>query len=196
MTNLLFATPWYLLLTLVAVGGVIASTGNKRQQAGPRNAGLGLIGLAVVLFTLSFFFETDLEQVKRLNKELVQSVPDKNWTKMADLLDPDATMGTVEQTFYGNRKALVDGARGSADRWGLKSVVITNTELAQDASRDITVDINVLSKQDATESMGIPGTPSSWQMVWGQTNKQWRCKQIKCLKIGGDTGSHVEKFIH
>ena len=196
MTNLIFATPWYLLLTLVVVGCVVAWTGNQRQLAGARNFGLGLIGLAVLLFTLSFFFETDLEQVKRLNKELVQSVPAQDWSKMSDLLDPDATMGTVDGTLFGNRKALVDGARAAATTYGLKSVTITGTEESQDASRDITVNINVLSKQDATEGVGIPGTLSSWQMVWGQVNKQWRCRQILCLKVGGETGSHAGKIFN
>jgi len=194
MMNLIFATPWYLLLTLVVVGGVVAWTGNQRQQARTRNVGLGLIGLAAALFTVSFFVETDLEKVKRLNKDLVQSVPDQNWSKLAELLDPDATMGTVDGTFFSNREALVKGAKDAAARWGLKSVTITGTEETQDASRDITIDINVLSKQDATEGI-VAGTLSSWRMVWTPVNKDWRCRQILCLKIGTDTGSHVGKYI-
>ena len=194
MTNLLFATPWYLLLTLAAVGGVVAWTGNQRQQAGPRNVGLGLIGLAVALFTVSFFVETDLEKVKRLNRELVQSVPDHNWSKMADLLDPDATLTTVDATLFANRKDLVKGAQDAAGRWGLKSVTITGTQETQDAS-GITLDVNVLSKQDATEGVGIPGTLSSWRMLWDRAAKDWHCHQITCLKIGGESGSRAGRFI-
>jgi hypothetical protein len=195
MTNLLFATPWYIWLTLALVGGVVAWSGNQRQQARTRNVGLALIGASALLLVLSYFVETDLEKVKRLNAELVQAVPNHNWTTMTDLLDPGATLGTVDATLFANRAALVKGAQAAADRWGLKSVAITGTEERQDPSSAITVDINVLSKQDATDSF-IPGTTSTWEMLWERDDHgEWHCNQITALKIGGEDSSHVAKYI-
>ena len=194
MTNLLFATPWYLWLTLVIVGGVVAWTGNQRQQAGTRNVGLGLIGAAALLLVLSFLVETDLEKVKRLNGELVQSVPKHDWVKMADLLEPDATLGTVDATLFGDRASLVRGAQDAAGRWVLRSVTVTGTEERQDPS-GITIDVNVLSKQDATEGFGFPGTLSSWRMLWESDGKDWRCHQITCLKIGNEDSSRLSRLI-
>ncbi len=193
--TLLYATPLYVLLTLLLAGGIAAWTGNQRQKPTMRNVGLGLIALAVVLLTVSFLVETDLEKVKRLNKELVQAVPNRNWPKFADLLDPDATLGTVETTIFGNRDKLVQGAKAAAEQWGVTSATITGTDETQDASKDVTIDINVLTKQDKTDGV-LPGTLSSWRMVWSPTGKEWHCRQIICLKIGNEQGGHVEKFIH
>ncbi len=194
MANLLFAIPWYLLLTLAGVGGVLFWSGNQKQQARPRNVGLGLIGLAVLIFALGFVFETDLQKVKRLNGELVQSVPRRDWVKMSALLDPDATLGTVDGTLFSNRAALVNGAKTNADQWGVKSVTVTRTDETQDPS-GITVDIDVLSRQDATESFGLPVTVSSWRMVWEPAGKDWVCHQITCLKIGNENGARAGQHI-
>ncbi len=194
MTTLLSA-PWWLLLTLAFVGAIVAWSGLQKQQAGPRNVGLAIIGLAVLLFGLGFLVESDLDKVKRLNGELVQSVPKQDWVKMTSLLDADATLGAVGSTAFPNRTALVNGAKADVDHWGLKSVAVTHTDLKQDES-GITVDINVLSQQDATSNFGFDRVTSSWRMVWDRDDaKQWHCHQITCIAIGSDTSAGVGQYL-
>ena len=195
MTNLLIAPPWYLLLTLVIVGCVVAFSGNQRQQARTRNAGLVLLAVAAVWFGLGFVFETDLAKVKRLNGQLVQSVPGRDWGKFAELLDPDATLDVVGGTLFDNRAALVAGAKADADASGLKSVAVLRTEEKQGTPDTIIVDIDVLSRQDATENMGFPNTTSSWRMQWERDEKAWRCHQITCLKIGNESPGSIAQHL-
>jgi hypothetical protein len=193
MTNLLFATPWWLLLTLLVVGGVVAWSGNKRQDGRTRNVGLGIVAFTVLLAVVGHFVETDQEKVTRLNGELVQSVPNQDWVKMTDLLDPDATLGTTSMTIFGNRADLVNGAKHNVAQWGLRSVVVTGSELTQHGD-GIEVKIRVLSKQDSTEGL-VPGTTSDWSMMWDRdAQKQWHCHQIYCLGIGGEKSASVGRY--
>lgn len=181
MTDLLFATPWWLPATIVVAGMVVFISGNKRQLTGTRNAGLGLILLAVLLVGISYFVETDRERVSRQTRELIDAVEARDWSKMKSLLDPRVGMAAVNgPPIYNNREAVLQGAQGAAERYGLKSVTVTSLEAQQDAA-DITVSVSVFSVQEAT--MGRP-LPSSWQFAWGQTGEQWALLRITCLKIG------------
>lgn len=193
MMEFLFATPWYYFVTLGLIGAVVAWTGNQRGQASTRNAGLGIIGLMVAWAVVGHFVETDLEQVHRLNNELVQAVPSQDWSKFTELLDPDVTLGTTGGTLFSNRSQLVEGAKGATERWGLQSVAVTYQSDVQDPT-GITVDVTVITKQSKTEGF-LPMTNSSWRFQWEKINKQWHCHQITCLKIGQENGGNVGKFI-
>ena len=194
MFNLIFGAPWWLLLTLAGVGVVVAWSGLKRQDGRTRNVGLGLIGLVAVLLVAGHFVETDQQKVKRLNAEMVQSVPGQDWSKFADLLDGDVTLKTTTSTIYTNRAALVAGAKDNVVRWGLRSVTITNADLKQDGSTDITVSMSVLSKQDSTEGFFAGGVPSTWEMIWDRTESGWHCHQITCLGVGSEKSGSVGRY--
>ncbi len=182
MTDLIFATPWWLLALLVVVGGVIGWSGLAKQQAGPRNIGLGLIGLAVVLFTLSFFVETDKEKVSRLSLELVKSVQDQDWSKFASLLDANASLDGDGTTLYPNRNELVQGAKDKSRQYNLTAVSAKVTQVEQQPI-GILVDIDATSRQSAM-GMEFP-VQSSWKMHWDKIGGDWHLHQLTCVSIGG-----------
>jgi hypothetical protein len=187
MTDLLFSTPWWLPTAIILAGVFLFITGNARQMGGQRNAGLGLIGLAIVLILVSWLVETDRERVTRESRELVKSVEGRDWTKMRSLLDPRVSLGISSATIYSNREDLVKGAQAKAEQYGLKSVIITSLD-AEQTQTIITVTLTVLTDQDAT--MGRPVT-SSWQFEWEQLGKEWALYRITCLGIGSEKGPEL-----
>jgi hypothetical protein len=191
MTDLLFAAPWWLIGILFVVGGVIGWSGLTKEQAGPRNAGLGLILLAIVLLLLGIFFETDKEQVTRKSKELVTAVEKADWQKMTDLLDPDASLNTPTSSLFPNRSELVKGARAAAETYRLRSVTITGMDVKQD-SLGCVVDLRVLTNADASP---YP-TPSTWEFNWDKTGTQWHVHQITCIEIANERSDAIGRWLH
>jgi hypothetical protein len=180
MNDLIFATPFWLPLCIIGVGVLLFISGNKRQQSRVRWAGIGVVGLAVVLITVSYLVETDKEKVDRHMHELVASVENRDWPKMKTLLSDDASLRTVNMTIYPNRAALLTGAADAADQYQLKSVTITSMQTEQ-VQTLITVDLNVLTMQDAT--MGRP-VPSGWQFEWEKAGDDWSLSRITCVSVG------------
>jgi hypothetical protein len=188
MTDLLFSTPWWLPTAIIVAGVFVFVTANARQISGARNVGAGLVLLAFVLMLVSYLVETDKERVVRQSRELVKSVEQRDWPKMRSLLDPQVSLAIVGASIYNDREQLVQGAQHSVDQHGLKSVVITSLD-AERAQSVITVDIDVLSEQDAT--MGRP-VPSSWQFDWEKRGKDWVLDKITCLKIANEQGTQMQ----
>lgn len=191
MTNLLFATPWWLPTAIIVAGMVVFVSGSARQITGARNAGLGLLLLAILLIAVSYFVETDRERVTRQTWELIKAVEARDWTALKSHLDARVNMAAIAGIpIYGNRDALVQGAQSAVERYGLKSVAITSLDSRQDAS-DITVSADVFSIQEAT--MGRP-VPSSWQFEWSKSGDEWMLFRMTCLKIGDQNVSQIREL--
>jgi hypothetical protein len=191
MSDLLFATPWWLLGSLIFVGAVLFWAGNTRQLKGPQAVGIGLIALAIVLKTVSFFVETDKEKVARHTKELVTAVQARDWPKFTLLLDEDVSLDTPAGTVFANRKDLVDGAKTDTDSYSLTSVSAHITNVQQDAT-GITVDLDASSQQ--TASFGYP-VPSSWKLIWDRAGDDWHLHEITCLRIGNENTNQLGQLI-
>ncbi|HSV14862.1 MAG TPA: hypothetical protein VLI90_11420 [Tepidisphaeraceae bacterium] len=187
MTDLLFSTPWWLPTAIIVAGVFLFVTGNARQLSGPRNVGLGLVGLAIVLILVSWLVETDRERVTRQSRELIKSVETRDWNKMRSLLDPKVSLAISSATIYANRDDLVKGAQAATDQYGLKNIIITSLD-AEQTQTVITVTLTALTEQDA--SMGRP-VPSTWQFDWEQIGKDWSLYRITCLRINNEQGPEM-----
>jgi hypothetical protein len=192
MTELLFATPWWLVITLVIVGGVVFRAGNNARQKGAKIVGLVLIGIAILLKTISFFVETDKEKVTRQTSALVTAVQQRDWTTFNSLLEDDVSLKTNLGTVFPNRDALVKGAREDTETYNLTSVSARVTSVAADDADTITVDINASSQQAAT--LGYP-VPSSWKLIWEKTGKDWRLHEVTCLSIGNEKSADIGRYL-
>jgi hypothetical protein len=190
MTDLLFATPWWLPTAIIVAGIVVFISGNKRQKIGMRNTGAGLLLLAVALMAVSYLVETDREKVTRQTRELVKAVETRDWPKMQSMLDARVSLATVMGPIYANRDLVVQGAKDSVEHYGLKSVMVKSVE-AGEGSTDITVSMDVFSVQDATMGQLVP---SSWQLDWSQNGKDWVLFRITCLKIGNQSVSQFRSL--
>lgn len=191
MTDLIFATPWWLLGTLIVVGGVIFWSGNKRQQDTPRKIGIALIVLAILLKTLDFFVETDKEKVTRHTNELVTAVQKRDWPTFSSLMDDDVSLGTSNGTICPNRDALVKLAKTDVENHNLANLSAKVTAIQQDAI-GITVDLDAFS--EVSDSLGY-SVPSSWKLTWDKTGNDWHLHEVTCLTIGNDNVNSIGQLI-
>ncbi len=185
MSDLIFATPWWLPTGLIVVGVILVVGGNGRQQKGTRNAGVGLLVVAVVVVLLSHFVDTDRKRAARQTKELIAAVQDRDWSKMTALLDDDATVSTPFGQLYGNRREIVDEAKALSERHGLKAVGGSMVRETQD-NAGIVVLMDTSATVDAG-GMGAYPVPSVWEFDWQETAGEWHVHQITCVSIGGKT---------
>ena len=179
MSDLLFAVPWWLFVSLIVAGCVVFWSGNNRNQNGPRMVGLGLVVVALLLKGLSFFVETDKEKCVRQTHELVNSVVAGDWKKAESLMDPKVSMGLVSATVYADRAALIKGAQDGCTTYGLKACHVMSIKATQTQSL-ITLNMNVVTEQDST--MGRP-LPSNWEIEFERTESGWEIDRLTCLSI-------------
>src|SRR5262245_3510801 len=121
MRNLIFDTPWWLLALLFILAATLLVSGNNRQDRTLKRCGLFFLCIFLVLGALSYFVDTDIEKVAKRTKLLATSVEKRDWKTFESLLDRNVLFDK-----YTGRDELVEGARLTADRIGLKSARITH----------------------------------------------------------------------
>jgi hypothetical protein len=188
MTDLFFDPPWYLPVAIAALGIYLFVFGNRRQEGKVRNAGLGVLLVAVALFLMGRFIDTDREKAEKGTRALIASVESHDWTRMASLLDAKANVATPRGAVYGNREMIVGGAQAATEQYGVKNIRVTSLQSRQDSSGVVMVDLDVWSDQ------GLTGTPfpTSWQMEWHELPDGWKLMRVVCLKIGQETGEGLD----
>src|SRR5213076_1165446 len=116
----------------------------------------------ILLSLMSYFIDTDIEKVDKRTKLLVTSVNTRDWKTFESLLDP-----RIHFDRYESRDALVEGAKLTVDRIGLKSAKVTSMAAKQDPL-EITVDLDAISVQEATMDRPVP---TSWRFEWQNVQK-------------------------
>jgi hypothetical protein len=131
MTDLIFQTPWW-LPTLIAVAGVILFvTGNARTETRVRTAGLGVIGLAVLLAVVSYLVDTPRETAEKRSRELCYAFEKADWPKMTSILDTGTTVTVLNNTIYATREEIIAAAQRAHTQHGFKSVRVLNASAEQ-----------------------------------------------------------------
>ena len=192
MTDLLFHTPWWLPTTIVAAGIILFLAGNKRTKATLRNVGAVVAGLGVLLAVVSYLVDTDVEQVEKRTRQLVESAGRQDWKTVESLLAPDARF-SFNQTGgrrYGNRGDLLDGARRAAERTGLRSAFVTSLEPQQTGGL-ITTAVRVFSDQ---EKLGHQ-IPSDWQLDWEKHDGKWVVGEIRLIQVGNVAAEEINQVM-
>ena len=174
MQELLFNTPWWLLILLFGGGAYVWWVGNTRSEKSWKTAGIAIALLGVCLLATSFFFETDKEHVEKQTRRIVADLDHWDWDDLEKAMDPRTSLEGV----YTNRQQIIDGAKKTADAIGLSSVSITSMQ-AKQTDTLITADVNILSSQDVT--MGRP-TVTSWRFDWENTGTGWKLVRIEPLQ--------------
>jgi hypothetical protein len=182
MSRFFFDTPWWFLAGAVAVAAALLISGNNRQDRPLKIAGLLVLALAILLGVLSYFVDTDIEKVSKRTRLMVDSVQKRDWKSFESLLDPH-----IHFAVYDDRASLVEGAKATADRIGLKSVHVTNTQATQDPT-SITVNLDAISIQDATMDRPMP---TSWRLEWQNGPDGWLLVHIDPLPNGQVTPDRV-----
>src|SRR6185437_7340760 len=131
MNDLLFDVPWWLPTLLALIGIAMFINGNKSQIIKIRNAGAGLILLAIAWALLSYFVDTDKEKVERGTRQFVQEVVDGNWPKFQSTLTPTAIVTSSGHTHVTGADLITLFAKTSAETIKLKSARVQNLIVEQ-----------------------------------------------------------------
>src|SRR5436190_22633943 len=135
MSDLLFDTPWWLPVLILAAGIAIFITGNRRLENRLRNAGLAVVLLGIALAAVSYFVDTPLETAEKRTVELCRSFEQTDWAKMTSILDRSTAVTVLSATIYSGRDEIVSAAKHAHEKYGFKTVRI----LSKDAARHDTV---------------------------------------------------------
>lgn len=188
MTDLIFQTPWW-LPTLIAVAGVVIFiTGNARTETRVRNAGLGIIGLAILLAVVSYLVDTPRETAERRSRELCYAFEQADWPKMSSILDRGTTVTVLNNTIYASSDQIVTAAKDAHQRYGFKSVRVLSAS-AQQQDTVITVDLWLLTEQS---SAIVQTLNSEWQFIWEKRQEGWVLTEVRAVKIGNATGDSMK----
>ena len=178
-----FSTPWWLPTLAIVAGVGLWVSGNKRTDKTLKHVGLVAVLLGVALGLVSYYVETKVERVTRQTRELVKSAVDRDWKKMQSLLDEKVTLKVQGVPFglqYGNREAILKGAREGVERIGLSSASITHIEV-QDAGPLLTASLRIFSTH---ERAGGTPTPSDWQITWEDPGGGWVATEVVLIQFG------------
>lgn len=178
MNDLLFDVPWWIPTLLAIVAIALFVNGNRRQELKIRNAGVGLLLLAIGWALLSYFVDTDKEKVEKAMRQLPQDVVDEKWDAFKSELMPSVGLSIANGPSTGSADTLTNYARTMAAFVKLKSAVVRHLTLEQDGTY-IIVHCDMISTQDSL----APLETSSWQFDWQQTTQGWKIQQIRLLSI-------------
>jgi hypothetical protein len=188
MTDLIFHTPWW-LPTLIALAGVVLFvTGNQRVENRVRLAGVGVIGLAILLALVSYFVDTPRETAERKSRDLCYAFERADWPTMTSILDRGTNISAPGASIYANRDEIVSAAKKAHERYGFKTVRVLSTSTEQQDTL-ITVDLVLLTEQSAAY---VNTLNSEWQFDWEKRQDGWVLSEIRALKIGNATGDQMK----
>jgi hypothetical protein len=166
--NLIYETPWWLPTGIAALGIILLTNGNKRQEAKVRNAGLGVIGLAILLALLSYFLDSPREIVIKRTKALVAAVEKRDWPGMEALLHPE-----VSVMIWKGLKEVMERTKWAAERFDLQSVRIAGIS-AEKPDPGVKVALQV-----AADFKDVSGTITNWALEWEQTDHGWMLVRVE-----------------
>ena len=172
LSEFLFDTPWWVLLLLAIAGIVVFVSGNRRQKKPIERAGLVVLGLALLLFGMSWLVETGREFCVRRTRELVKATDQKDWPTFQARLDPQTSV-----LMFKGPDVISNSARLAAERVQLGRVFITGLDVSQQPSQ-IDVNIKVFSEQ-----LGTPGT-SDWRLQFLKDSNKWVLYRVEPLPGG------------
>jgi hypothetical protein len=184
VTEYLFDTPWWLPITIAAMGIYVFVTGNNRREAKVRNTGAGIIIASLALLAVSYFVDTDREFAEKSTRKLIHAVPARDWATFESLLDPKAKLIT-----YRNREQIVEAAKAAVDRYGLESITITHLSATQ-IQTQITVNVVMLSSHSDAHNLR-----SDWQFEWAETPGGWRLVSIDPISIGNTSVEDLRRWL-
>ncbi|MDB5327043.1 MAG: hypothetical protein JWM57_2612 [Phycisphaerales bacterium] len=158
MNDLLFDTPWYLIIGLALLGAVMLYRGINRRMGGLKWAGLAAVVVAIAAVVLSRLVETGSERVTRQTRELVAAADSRDWKGFARHLDPK-----VSFLFYAGREQLTSGAAKTMDAVGVKNVTVGNFEVKPEpggytVTFTATADVNMMPQRP----------PTNWKFLWAK----------------------------
>jgi hypothetical protein len=187
MSDFFFDTPYWFLGLLLVVAVALWISGNARQETRLKTAALIAFVIAVCLFLLSYFVDTDKEKVQKRTRQVIEAVEKKDKTTLNALLHPNATM------LWMTKSDIVDKVGSAVDEYHLSNIRINALDTDQPAKNQITAEVSVTAHVETSGFGGDP--PSTWQLVWERTGQGWQLREIRAVKLPGvDLNSIIGKW--
>jgi len=178
INQLLFETPWWLLVAIAVVAVALLMSGNRRQDRRLLLAGLIVLLLGAVLWLVSFLIDTPRELVARGSREFVQDVVKRDQSGLKNLLSPNATL------MLWNRDDIIAGAMKYSDMYGLKSGMTSSLDVTE-TSAQLTSTFTVFSTHEAP-NIPYNNMSSRWELTWMRSaDETWRITTIKPIQVPG-----------
>ena len=178
MMSLLFDAPVWIMLLLAAVGVVIGFMGLQRQQAGLRNAGLGMICAALLLLIFRMTIETDDKRVEKEVRGMIDAISKNDWTAATPYLQHARLYD------WDGEDLIAQGKRLTA-RYGLTGVKVNSIE----TRRELNVITATVSVTSFHTGIYVDSVPSTWNMEYQKRQQKWALTSLLPTRIGfGDTG--------
>lgn len=178
MMSFLFDAPIWIMLLLAALGAVLAFMGLQKQQNGLRNAGVGMLCTAILLFILRVTIETDEKRVEKDVRGMIEAISQNDWAAAAPYLKH------AQLYNWAGDDLLAQGKRLTA-QYGLTAVKVNSIETRREPNV-ITATVSVTSFH---KGIYVDSVPSTWSMEYQKRQKKWVLINLLPTRIGfGDTG--------
>lgn len=174
MQEFLFDTPYWFLGLWGVVGAALWISGNGRQKGRLKEAGLGLIALAVALAVLSYFVDTEREKVIKRTRQLVEAVEKQDKTAAGKLLHPEADLSGLK------KPEIIERMGTAADQFRIKSIRITSLDV-QPSGKDMSAMLSATADMEVGGWGG--GVPSTWNLLWEKTEYGWLLRNIRPINV-------------
>jgi hypothetical protein len=183
MAEYIFDTPWWMPLSILAIGIYVFITGNRRQERNVMLVGGGIALLAAAIMGLSYMVETNKEMAETRTQGLVAAVNARDWDRFKNLLD--------RETAFANWKGadeITDAAREAATRFQIGKIRISGSVI-EDHQTAITVRIRVFS-----DAYGRT-VPSDWLFDYQNRGNGWKLYAVELITTPGRGDDRIRDFI-
>ena len=179
MANTFGEIPLWLPAAMAVLALVLWVMGNNRLDKTLKRVGLGVLAAAAAVGAVSYFLESDREQVKRHTYELVEAVEDRKWDQFKGLMHPEVRVIVLQ-----GPDPVAEAAKNAVERSTLSSARITGITI-ENTQGTFTSRIQVLANNNV----------SNWDLEWRNLWGKWLLYEVKPLGGLGVTASDAERFI-
>ena len=188
LEDVLFAPEWWMLIAGTLLAVVAFVLGNRRLD-NKLMASSGVLLLFVgIWWLIGWSVETFREAALGGTRRFIAAVVARDERLMIELLSPAATLGAF------NRDDIASSAKVYADQFGLKSALITGSELEERGSQ-VNCTIRVISQHEGGQRNSPDTLPTDWQFTWGKMPEsdggKWKIVQITPIRIGNQEVSGI-----
>jgi len=188
LEDVLFAPEWWMLVAGTLLAVVAFVLGNRRLD-NKLMASSGVLLLFVgIWWLIGWSVETSREAALGGTRRFIAAVVARDERLMIELLSPAATLGAF------NRDDIASSAKVYAEQFGLKSALITGSELEERGSQ-VNCTIRVISQHEGGQRNSPDTLPTDWQFTWGKMPESdggnWKIVQITPIRIGNQEVSGI-----